>query len=56
MNDVEREFEISVDSIRSEAERSAIEVVAQLIPALTEVPVQKPKKTLLQRISHWLFR
>jgi hypothetical protein len=55
MNDAEREFEISVESIRAEAERSAIEVVNQLIPE--EVPPPPPSpKTLRQRISHWLFR
>jgi len=54
MNDAEREFEISVDSIHAEAERSAVAVVNQLIP---EPPVPPPPpKTLLQRISHWLFR
>jgi hypothetical protein len=54
MNDAEREFEISVDSIHAEAERSAVAVVNQLIP---EPPVPPPPpKTPLQRISHWLFR
>lgn len=55
MNDAEREFEISIDSIRAEAERSAIEVVNQLIPEPV-VPPPPPPKTLMQRISNWLFR
>ncbi|MFT4563422.1 MAG: hypothetical protein ACI9BW_003177 [Gammaproteobacteria bacterium] len=55
MNDVEREFEISVDSIRVEAERSAVEVVNLLIPkAAVALPARR--KTLRQRISAWLFR
>lgn len=56
MNNAEREFEISVDSIRSEAERSAIEVVNMLIPEPVEPPLPVPPKTLMQRISGWLFR
>ena len=55
MNDAEREFEISVDSIRAEAERSAVEVVRKLFPETIEPPPPE-RKTLLQRISHWLFR
>ncbi len=56
MNDVEREFEISVHSIRSEAERSVIEVVGLPIPTSVESAPPPPKKTFLQRISDWLFR
>lgn len=55
INDVEREFEISVDSIREAAERTAVEAVNLLIPALVEPPPARPK-TLLERISIWLFR
>ena len=56
MNDAEREFEISVESIRSAAEQSAIEVVSMLIPEPVELPPPPPPQTLLQRISGWLFR
>ncbi len=55
MNDAEREFEISVDSIRAEAERSAVEVVNQLIPEPV-APPPPPQKSFMQRISNWLFR
>jgi len=55
MNDAEREFEISVDAIRDEAERSAVAVVSRLIPEPVELPPE-PEKTLMQRISSWLFR
>jgi hypothetical protein len=55
MNDVEREFEISVDSIRAEAERSAVEAVNLLIPEIVDPPPAR-RKTLRQRISTWLFR
>jgi hypothetical protein len=55
MNDAEHEFEISVESIRAEAERSAIKAVNQLIPEDVAPPPPVPK-TLRQRISHWLFR
>jgi transcriptional regulator of NAD metabolism len=55
MNNAEREFEISVDSIRAAAERSAIEAVNLLIPEESAPPTPAPQ-TLLQRISSWLFR
>lgn len=56
MRNVEREFEISVDSIRRAAERSAIEAVNRLIPETSAPPPPPPPQTLLQRISGWLFR
>ena len=55
MNDAEREFEISVEPIRAEAERSTIETLVQLIPDGVPPPLLLPK-TRRQRISYWLFR
>ncbi|MGR9090015.1 MAG: hypothetical protein ACU85U_05490 [Gammaproteobacteria bacterium] len=55
MNNAEREFEISVDAIRSEAERSAVAAVNMLIPEPIEREPE-PEKSLMARISRWLFR
>lgn len=55
MANAERQFEISVDSLRVEAEATAMNVVDQLLPA--NVPPSPPvQKTLLQRIVARLFR
>ncbi len=55
MNDAEREFEISVDAIREEAERSAVAAVNLLIPEPVEREPE-PERSLMARISRWLFR
>jgi len=55
MNDVEREFEISIDAIRSEAERSAVAAVNLLLPEPVE-RAPEPERSLIARISRWLFR
>lgn len=55
MSSAEWEFEISVDAIRGEAEYSAVAAVSLLLPGETPAaPVAS--KTLLQRLSAWLFR
>ena len=55
MNDVEREFEISIDAIRNEAERSAVAAVSRFIPEPVEHEPE-PEQSLMARISRWLFR
>lgn len=51
----EREFEISIDTIRDAAERTAVEAVSHLIPN-TPQSAPPPRKSLIDRISGWLFR
>ncbi|TDJ67072.1 MAG: hypothetical protein E2O35_04785 [Proteobacteria bacterium] len=55
VNNAEREFEISLNSIRCAAERSAVEHVNRLFPEAAASPPPAPP-TLIQRISDWLFR
>lgn len=55
VNNAEREFEISLNSIRCAAERSAVEHVNRLFPEAATSPPPAPP-TLIQRISDWLFR
>lgn len=55
MASAERQFEISVEALRSEAERSALNVVEQLLPAATPAP-PPVQKTFLQRVIARLFR
>lgn len=55
MNDVEREFEISVDAIRNEAELSAVAAVSLLLPEPVD-RAPEPDRSLMARISRWLFR
>lgn len=55
MATAERQFEISVEALRAEAERSAMNVVEQLLP--TAAPAPAPvQKTFLQRVIARLFR
>ncbi len=55
MDNAEREFEISVETITEEAERWAVEAVNLLIPEEPAV-ITAPKKGFFKRISSWLFR
>lgn len=55
MNDVEREFELSIDAIRDEAERSAVAAVSLLLPEPVEREPE-PAQSLMARLSRWLFR
>ena len=54
MSDAQREFEISVDTIQSEAERHAVHAVRLLIPDETQAP-PPPRKGLLRRLFGWLM-
>ncbi|MBI4696963.1 MAG: hypothetical protein HY749_23415 [Gammaproteobacteria bacterium] len=55
MAHAEREFEISVKAIRTEAEHSAIRAVHLLMPP--EPPPPPPERqTILSRLRAWLFR
>ena len=42
IQDAEREFEISVETIQAEAEKNAVAAVQRIIPSAA--PVEKPKK------------
>ena len=53
MSDAQREFEISVEAIQSEAERHAVDAVQLLIPA-DPGPPPPPRKGLLRRLFGWL--
>lgn len=53
MNNAEREFEISIESITVAAERTAIEVMNRLLP---EEATEPTRKTWWQRFRAWLFR
>lgn len=55
MATAERQFEISVEALRSEAERSALNVVEQLLPVAAPAPAPV-QKTFLQRVIARLFR
>ena len=55
MDNVAREFEISVETIQEEAERSAVQAVNLLIPP-EPVPGPPAKTGLLERLASWLFR
>ena len=56
MDHAEREFEISIEAIQSEAEQSAIAVVHNLIPEEVDEPPPPPPPTLMKRVRNWLFR
>ena len=55
MDSAEREFELSVESLQTEATNRAIVAVERLIPVQTMMPQPKPR-TLMQRFRRWLFR
>ena len=55
MTHAEREFELSVESIREEAEAIAIAAVDRLLPRAPE-PAPAPPPGFLQRVATWLFR
>ena len=55
MDNAEREFELSVESLQIEATNQAIVAVERLMPVQTMMP--KPKqRSLMQRFRRWLFR
>ncbi len=55
MTNAEREFEMSVESIREEAEAIAIAAVDRLLPVIA--PAEPgPPPGLLRRLANWLFR
>lgn len=54
MANAEREFELSVKAIRTEAEHSAIRAVHLLMPP--PPPPRSERPTLLRRLRNWLFR
>ena len=54
MDDAQREFELSVEAIRQEAEESAFEAVRPFLP-VDPIPVEMPRKqSLLTRLLGWL--
>jgi len=53
MSDAQREFEISVEAIQSEAEFFAVEAVKLLIPPGESAP-PPPRRSLLRRLFGWL--
>jgi hypothetical protein len=55
MANAEREFELSVESIREEAEAIAIAAVDRLLPAAAP-PDTGPPPGWLRRLANWLFR
>lgn len=55
MAHAEREFELSVDSIREEAEAIAIAAIERLLPRAS-VPAPPPPPGFFRRIARWLFR
>lgn len=55
MSNTEREFEISVEAIQTEAARQAITEVNRLMPARPVIP-KPPARSLLARLAGWLFR
>ncbi|MCC7120672.1 MAG: hypothetical protein IT493_03855 [Gammaproteobacteria bacterium] len=54
MAHAEREFELSVEAIREEAEAIAIAAVDRLLPK--PPPPEAPPPGFLQRVARWLFR
>lgn len=55
MSHAEREFELSVDAIREEAESIAIAALERLLPR-APAPEPPPPPGLFRRIARWLFR
>jgi len=55
MANAEREFELSVESIREEAEAIAIAAVDRLLPVMAPAEAGPPPG-LLRRLANWLFR
>ena len=55
MDSPEREFELSVESLQTEATNRAIVAVERLMPVQTMMPKPQPR-TLMQRFRRWLFR
>ena len=55
MAHAEREFELSVDSIREEAESIAIAALGRLMPP-APMPELPPPPGFLRRVASWLFR
>lgn len=55
MKDAEREFELSVEAIQTEAEQAALEAVKRFIPEPEPEPPPPPRRSLLQRLLG-LFR
>ena len=54
MNDVEREFELSIESIQTEAANRAITAVERLIPVRGAMPAAKPRG-LIRRLARWIM-
>lgn len=55
MENAEREFELSVESVQIEATNRAIVAVERLMPVQAQMPKPKPK-SLLRKLTTWLFR
>lgn len=55
MENAEREFELSVESVQIEATNRAIVAVERLMPVQAPLPKPKPKG-LLRKLATWLFR
>lgn len=53
MTNAEREFEVSVQAIQTEAETIAVEAVRLLIPPAEAEPPPPPKRGLLRRLFGW---